>query len=184
VFSSFLLWVSFWGRYFISQKRLNISRKGGWRTVLVLKQDSCFTSVSFTFHSRSGFIHVHANSGPLQPIYQRDLTKKSTRDFSIDAKKLTLSKHHADPHNPQPAKPTFFSNKERQLGGGAMAAAAAWRRQKRCGASPATAAWWSGSTAAVATTAAAWWRHGGGGAVAVAAWRRELGGGIGSVAGR
>jgi len=25
--------------------------------------------------------------------------------FQIDAKKLTLSKHHADPNNPQPAEP-------------------------------------------------------------------------------
>ena len=28
--------------------------------------------------------------------------------FQIDAKKLTLSKHHADPHNPQPAEPSIF----------------------------------------------------------------------------
>jgi hypothetical protein len=32
--------------------------------------------------------------------------------FQIDAKKLALSKHHADPHNPQPAEPSFFSIKE------------------------------------------------------------------------
>ena len=48
----------------------------------------------------------------VQPIYQRDLTKKSTRDFSNRCKKITLSKHHADPHNPQPTEPSFFSIKE------------------------------------------------------------------------
>jgi len=31
--------------------------------------------------------------------------------FQIDAKKLTRLKHHADPHNPQPAEQTFFSIK-------------------------------------------------------------------------
>jgi len=44
----------------------------------------------------------------VQPIYQRDLTKKSTRGFSSRCKKLT---HHADPHNPQPAKPSIFFHK-------------------------------------------------------------------------
>ena len=31
--------------------------------------------------------------------------------FQIDAKKISLSKHHADPHNPQPAEPSIFFHK-------------------------------------------------------------------------
>ena len=31
--------------------------------------------------------------------------------FQVDVKKLTLSKHHADPHNPQPAEPSIFFHK-------------------------------------------------------------------------
>jgi hypothetical protein len=49
----------------------------------------------------------------VQPIYQRDLKKILPVTFQVDVKKLTLLKHHANHHNPQPAEHSiFFSTKE------------------------------------------------------------------------
>ncbi len=94
----------------------------------------------------------------VQPIYQRDLTKNSTRDFSNRCKKIDTIKTSCRPPQPTTGLTIIFFNKERQLGdsgGGSVAAAEALRRQLGAVVARAAAAWWSGSVAAVAVAAAA-----------------------------
>ncbi len=68
----------------------------------------------------------------VQPIYQRDLTKKSTRDFSNRCKKIDTIETSCRPPQPTTGRTIIFFNKEWQLGdgsGGSVAAAEALGRQ-------------------------------------------------------
>jgi hypothetical protein len=61
----------------------------------------------------------------------------SSRHFATEVARIVAQNSKnlqlCNPHNPQPAEPSFFSNKK----SGSLAAAARRRRQKRCGASSA-----------------------------------------------